>query len=145
MGTGIDPTAVVQRQPRAKRFAANSNLRQSPEHATLLVGMEPRDLAALSELVSVEASLDMVATLTEVTGPVLRRLGAGVVLVPLTFGDSDAVDAAEVLSARGFSGRLVVLCPPLPDPGLVRREIAHAAKGFAVEVVTPRASWRNLA
>lgn len=47
----------------------------------------------------------------------------------------DALDVIAVLSATGYSGALTVVAPPLPNPRMVERELARAAKPMNVTLV----------
>lgn len=54
----------------------------------------------------------------------LARVLPDAVLAPLLGVGFDIIDLAEWLDGRGFGGTLLVAAGPLPDRGLVQREIA---------------------
>ncbi|MBN2907216.1 MAG: hypothetical protein JXJ18_10955 [Rhodobacteraceae bacterium] len=60
------------------------------------------------------------------------------VVSPLVTEQFDAMDLANELSLGGYRGRYLVVTPALPDPALVRREIAQLAPGLSVQLI-PRA------
>ena len=64
----------------------------------------------------------------------LARLGVDRVFCPLFAAEFDALAVAARLATMGFDGRLVVLCPTLPNPRMVAREIRHHAAGMMVEL-----------
>lgn len=70
-----------------------------------------------------------------VTAVLLAQLLPDMVIAPLIWGGGDATDLAERLEGIGFSGLLVVVAPPLPDPGLVARELKAGAPGLRILVV----------
>jgi hypothetical protein len=136
----INPTNVVT-QATAQRPAANQNVHKNAKQETLLLGVAPRDMAALSEIVAADAALNLASTLDELTAA-LANDKVCVVVTPLT---TDALDVAQHLASIGYYGQLQILSPELPNPLLVRREIEAVAKSVEVELVTPRAAWRTLA
>ncbi len=145
MQSRIDPTEVVERRRRPKGLAANRNLRQGQTGATILLGLKPRDLAALTEVLDPDAPLESLDAPSDLTPQALAGAGVNRIVTPLTGHGFDAVDLAHHLAQIGFRGRLQVLIPPLPKPELVQREIMAAGKAIAVELILPRAGWRSLA
>ena len=139
----INPTTVVT-QATAQRPAANQNVHKNAQPETLLLGVAPRDMAALTEIVAADASLNLASTLDDLTAAVAND-NVSVVVTPLTTAAFDALDVAQHLASIGYYGQLQVLSPELPNPLLVRREIEAVAKSVEVELVTPRAAWRTLA
>ena len=141
---GMHPTQVVERTKRPKSIAANRNAHKDCAALTVMVGMTPRDLAALAEILDPDIALNSVGTLDDISADLIER-GLSGVITPLTTDTYDALDVAQHLVALGFRGALQVLAPALPRPELVAREIEEAAKPLKVELVTPQATWRTLA
>lgn len=67
----------------------------------------------------------------------LATLGATRVFCPLVAGDFDALAVAARLAKIGYTGWLVVICPELPNPRMVEREIRHQGPGMKVELRLP--------
>jgi hypothetical protein len=63
---------------------------------------------------------------------------ADYVVSPLVAEQFDAMDLAHQLSIGGYRGRYVVVTPALPDPAIIRREIAQICPGLEVDLI-PRA------
>lgn len=57
------------------------------------------------------------------------------VLTGLVAEGFDAMDVAERLQALGYGGELWVVCPPLPDLPLVRRELTAAFPALSVRFI----------
>ena len=64
----------------------------------------------------------------------LATLGADRVFCPLVSAEFDVLAVAARLAQIGYGGRLVVLCPTLPNPRMVEREIRHNGGGIKVEL-----------
>lgn len=62
------------------------------------------------------------------TAPVL-------VLSPLVTPAFDAIDLAQILSENGYRGRYLALTDRLPNPALIRREVAAQAPAISFDVV----------
>lgn len=75
------------------------------------------------------------ATLAAVDAGLLDRIRPDVVLAPLMTPAFDVLDLARLLSALGYRGQLRAVTPGIPDPRLVRREIAAACPGLDFELV----------
>lgn len=75
------------------------------------------------------------ATLAAVDAALLERIRPAVVLAPLMTPAFDVLDLARLLSALGYRGQLRAVTPGIPDPHLVRREIAAACPGLNFELV----------
>jgi hypothetical protein len=60
---------------------------------------------------------------------------ADIVLSPMVGDTFDCLDVAVHLHASGFRGRLHVMAPALPDPAILRREVASICPGIEVDVV----------
>ena len=63
---------------------------------------------------------------------------ADFVVSPLVTEQFDAMELAHQLSLGGYRGRYVVVTPALPDPAIIRREIAQHCPGLTVDLI-PRA------
>jgi hypothetical protein len=66
----------------------------------------------------------------------LATLGATRVICPLFAAEFDALAVAARLAKIGFTGKLVVLAPTLPNPRMVEREIRHHGAGIQVQIVS---------
>lgn len=73
--------------------------------------------------------------LATLTAEVLRNVQPTLILCPLFTADFDATTAIERLLELGYSGRVTVLAPQLPNPQLVERELRGL--GLAVTLITP--------
>ncbi|MCU0907893.1 MAG: hypothetical protein MUF73_10690 [Rhodobacteraceae bacterium] len=60
---------------------------------------------------------------------------ADIVLSPMVGDTFDCLDVAVHLHESGFRGRLHVMAPALPDPAILRREVASLCPGIRVDVV----------
>lgn len=65
----------------------------------------------------------------------LEQVRPAAVAAPLFGPGFDAVELATWLQGAGYRGALWVLMPALPDPAMVRREIATAGPGLTVELL----------
>lgn len=66
---------------------------------------------------------------------VLAGIAPDLVILPLFSGDLDATTIIEGLVALGYSGRVAVLAPTLPDPRLVERELRGL--GLRLTLISP--------
>lgn len=66
----------------------------------------------------------------------LAKVLPDAVLTPLWRDGFDAVELAERLACWGFGGWLLVATPRLPNPELVRRDIAAACPGIRVVLLS---------
>ena len=71
----------------------------------------------------------------EVTAELIRRLSPAVVISSVIAATFDAFDLAQHLRAVGYGGPYRALTPRLPDPDLVRREVASCAPGLDFELL----------
>ncbi len=104
-----------------------------PPRTVLVVGAPPRPgypglAAARGRIVTV--------ALDRLDASRLAAVLPDCVLTWLVAGGVDAMEVAERLQALGYGGELWVVCPPLPDLPLVRRELACAFPGLAVRFLT---------
>ncbi|MES2664777.1 MAG: hypothetical protein V4712_01685 [Pseudomonadota bacterium] len=67
----------------------------------------------------------------------LNELRPVMVLTPLISRGFDAELVAQILSGLGYGGHLRVLCPALPDPRMIAREIRAKAPGLTVDLIVP--------
>lgn len=65
----------------------------------------------------------------------LRDFGPDMVMSGLFVGAFDALDIATRLRSLGYVGPYRVVCRDLPNPGLVRKEIAEAAPGLDFDIL----------
>lgn len=68
--------------------------------------------------------------------PLLARLRPEHIACPLVAPQFDAVQLAQRLARLGFTGRLTVLAPALPDRRMVAAELAAAAPGIRIVIAT---------
>lgn len=71
----------------------------------------------------------------EITAEALRRLQPDVVLAPLVGEGFDCFDVAEALCAAGYTGPFRAVVPYVPDPALVKREIAACCPHLDFDLV----------
>jgi len=64
-----------------------------------------------------------------------ETLQADIVLAPMVGDTFDCLDVALHLHASGFRGRLHVMTPALPDPSILRREVASLCPGIEVAII----------
>ena len=74
-------------------------------------------------------------TLARVDADLLQRLQPTLVIMPLFTAAHDATAAIERLVELGYSGRVTILAPKLPNPRLVERELASL--GLYVTLISP--------
>ncbi|MGI1661871.1 hypothetical protein ACRDNQ_06500 [Palleronia sp. KMU-117] len=77
-----------------------------------------------------------------VTPELFQVMAPTLVLSPLLARGFDCIDLSQVLHALGFKGRYRAIAEHLPDPEMIRREIAGLCPGldFDVIVMPPRSS-----
>ena len=79
----------------------------------------------------------------EITAPAIAALDPEVVLTPLVGAGFDCLDVALALCAAGYRGRLRAVVRYVPNPALVRREIAASCPGLDFDLIVigpPRAA-----
>lgn len=74
-------------------------------------------------------------TLAELTAEVLKCLQPDLIILPLFSADYDATSAIETLLELGYTGRVTVLAPQLPNPRLVERELRGL--GLPLTLISP--------
>jgi hypothetical protein len=57
------------------------------------------------------------------------------IILPLFGANFDAMDALARLAQFGFSGPVIVIGPALPNPAVIKRELAASAPGMAVQLL----------
>lgn len=65
----------------------------------------------------------------------LGDLSGALVACPLLGGKADAVDVIGTLVRTGFRGGVIVVCPPVPNAGMIRAELKAVAKGLAITLI----------
>ncbi|MBI1171453.1 hypothetical protein GC209_08640 [bacterium] len=70
------------------------------------------------------------------TPELLAEIGPTAVLMPLISAEQDALIMIEALALLGFSGTILVLAPPLPNPELVERELRAVGPGLQLMLVS---------
>lgn len=94
----------------------------------LVAALPPHLVQPGARIQSVElAQLNMVP-LTGPDAPIL-------VLSPLVTAQFDAIDLAKRLALSGYRGRYLALVERLPDPKLIRREVAAQSPGINFDVI----------
>lgn len=79
------------------------------------------------------------ADYADVSPALLERLAPRMVLSPVITPAFDAFDLAQNLHEMGYDGAYRALTPRLPDPDLVRREVASCAPGLDFELLVVEA------
>lgn len=59
----------------------------------------------------------------EITAELLDTLAPDIVMSPLLTNNFDCLDLAQALQAGGFSGRLRIVAPDMPNPKVIQAEI----------------------
>jgi hypothetical protein len=59
------------------------------------------------------------------------------VILPLFAMGFDAMSEIEALHAMGYTGRIAVLAPPLPNPRLVEQELRALGPGARLVLISP--------
>ncbi|PID36938.1 MAG: hypothetical protein CR993_02660 [Rhodobacterales bacterium] len=75
------------------------------------------------------------ASIGDVTAEALEQMAPDLVVSPLFCSAFDCYDLAARLAGLGFCGRYRAFVDALPDPGLIRREIARAFPGLDFDVL----------
>ena len=65
----------------------------------------------------------------------LHQMPDSIVACLLLGGKTDAMDIIGNLSSAGYTGAVMVVAPPLPNPRMVERELNRAAKPMMVTLV----------
>jgi hypothetical protein len=73
--------------------------------------------------------------LSGLTADILQAVQPTLIICPLFTAGCDATSAIERLIELGYSGRVSILAPHLPNPRLVERELQGL--GLAVTLITP--------
>lgn len=111
----------------------------APDTAPVLRVLAVGDLAP-STLPTAPTADVVVARFNDITAAQLAVWRPALVLAPLVGAGFDCFDLAERLTGAGFSGRLRAVVDSLPNPAVVRREIAthFPALDFDVIVLSDR-------
>lgn len=73
----------------------------------------------------------------DLTAKILSALQPGLIILPLFNGSQDAAGAVERLEELGYAGRITVLAPTLPRPGLVEHELRALGPGERLVLISP--------
>lgn len=71
----------------------------------------------------------------DLTEDIVLSVAPDVVLAPLLSRRFDCLDVAERLWGFGYRGRFLALAGQLPDPGMIRAEIAALFPGLDFDIV----------
>ncbi|NEX45148.1 hypothetical protein G3572_02950 [Rhodobacter sp. ETT8] len=71
----------------------------------------------------------------DIPGANLAQLKDAVVACLLMGGKTDALDVLAALTAAGYAGAVLVIAPPMPNPRMIERELARAAKTMKVTLL----------
>ncbi len=73
------------------------------------------------------------ADFQHLTDALLSETAPDIVLAPLICPSFDCIDIAQLLHGYGFSGRLRIVAPRLPDPAIVLRELQVFCPGIDLD------------
>ncbi|MEX5728945.1 hypothetical protein Ga0609869_002298 [Rhodovulum iodosum] len=119
-----------------RQLAAFAPLPRSEQPLGLLIDVEPAEVAVQrAPLPGLRLETLPYAL---IHAALARAPWADFVASPLVSEHFDALDLACQLDLAGFTGKYIVLTPPLPRPGIIHREIAQLCPRLAVEL-RPRA------
>lgn len=76
-----------------------------------------------------------ITTMPGLDAALLARLRPDCILAPLMAPGVDILDVAARLDALSYSGLLLAITPPLPNPGIVRREVRLASPGLRFDLI----------
>lgn len=85
------------------------------------------DLAGARQILAIRPEDIANAGLHQMPDPIVACLLLG--------GKTDAMDIISTLSSAGYTGAVMVVAPPLPNPRMVERELNRAAKPMMVTLV----------
>lgn len=109
-----------------------------PRSALRLLSIEV-DEPALASAMTADARLAAgslaAVRIGQIDGRLLERLQPDLVLAPLLGEGFDILDVAQTLTAAGYAGRLLAICPKLPNPRGVQAELRGHCRGFSVELL----------
>lgn len=74
--------------------------------------------------------------LSDLDAEFLRHVAPSYVILPLFTAGYDATTAIELLEELGYRGRIVVLAPFLPKPGLVEQELRQVGPSSRLVLIT---------
>jgi hypothetical protein len=127
--TGRERQALAQTRPDGSEAEAQGQRVLAVEIAPELVLALPRNvLQPGSEIRTVTLDALPEERLTGHAAPVL-------ILSLLVTPGFDALDLARLLSQNGYRGRYLALVDRLPNPTLIRREVAAQSPGINFDVV----------
>ena len=71
----------------------------------------------------------------EATPAMIAAVGPAIVVSPLLSPTFDCIDMACVLSEAGFKGKYRAVSRPIPNPRLIKREIAEISKDLDFDIL----------
>lgn len=141
-GTDSTPEPGGDTPPRARRMAAGSRAKTGAKTGAKTRDRQAEGDQALPPVVIAVGNVRVAGTdVVAVAGPealdavLLATLGAECVVCPLFDAEFDAMTVAARLGALGFTGRLQVIAPELPNPRMVEREIRSQASGLTLQLI----------
>lgn len=109
---------MTDRQPRYRKVMIVNAAMSSDHSSNLLQGI---DFASVN--------------FDDISADLLRREHPDCILAPLMIGKLDILDIAERLCSLGYQGLLLAVTPPIPNPKLIRAEIAALCPGLQFDVI----------
>ena len=132
MGTTRDSSDAASETASPTETQSGTDLARTGEIPVLVVGdFTLPSAAALDTSQAAEIQLPFAA----VTAEALDRVGPKLVLSALVTAQFDCLDLAERLYAAGFRGRYRAVARSLPNPGLIRHEVAARCPGLDFDVL----------
>jgi len=114
------------REPRARAARRDGAVGAGP--GVVIIGAPP-------SLAGQDATAPVHLDLHEITADELARHRADLVLSPLVAEHFDCFDVAQALVEAGFCGRYRAVVQQVPDPALVRCEVAANCPGLDFDIV----------
>ena len=100
-----------------------------------VVGLECADLLGQSAPLAAGGIVHVRSGM--LTAVFLAALRPACVILPLFAVDFDAMTEIEDLHAKGYTGRIAVLAPPMPNPRLVEQELRALGPGVRLVLISP--------
>lgn len=69
------------------------------------------------------------------TRSLLEEVNPSIIVIPLFGSGFDGGQAVQRLHSLGFAGELRILCPQLPNPGMVLKELNLMAPEIQIELI----------
>lgn len=115
-----------------RELRAFAPLPRSAQPLGLLIDIVPDELSALGAPLPALRLETLPFALTHAA--LARAPWADFVASPLVAQHFDALDLACELDLAGYTGKYLVLTPPLPRPEIIQREIAQLCPDLTVEL-----------